>query len=125
MLNINSSTALERVLSMPIDQTLKRLLALRREQLAEYDDDLVSFLIVEAGDPIAAITASLGFSPFDEPCFEWVADHGGWLEAPVVFSDDGAGVVLIVQDRDGVDADLLALLRHYAVPAQGLGAETP
>ena len=138
MLSITSLAALARALDQPIDLTLKRLLALRHDQLAEYDDDLINFVVVQAGDPIAAVEATLGFSPlvdfvdgtpFDgpgySPPFEWCADHGGWLEAPIIFSDDGAGVVLIVQDHDGVDADLLSLLHAYAEPSQDLRTIAP
>lgn len=137
MLIIDSRPALARAMNEPIDPTLKRLLALRRDQLAEYDDDLTNFVIVQPGDTLAAIESALGFSPlrgvvdntpFGEPgfspVFEWAADHGGWLEAPIIFDDSGAGVVLIVQDQDGVDTDLLALLRAYAEPAQESWADS-
>jgi hypothetical protein len=138
MLSITSSAALARALDQPIDPTLKRLLALRRDQLAEYEDDLINFAIILPGDPIAAFELAFGFSPlvcpldgtpFKKPgyCppFEYAVDHVGWFEAPIIFSDDGAGVVLIVQDHDGVDADLLALMRAYAVPSQDLRTIVP
>lgn len=137
MLIINSRAAMTCVLNEPIDATLRMLLALRRDQLAEYDDDLINFVIVQPGDTLAAIEGALGFSPLRDvldntpfgepgfsPPFEWAADHRGWLEAPIIFDDSGAGVVLIVQDHDGVDADLLALLRAYAEPAQASWADT-
>jgi integrase len=133
MLIIDSSAALARALDQPIDPNLKRLLALRRDQLAEYEDDLINFVVVQPGDTIADVGGALGFSPFVSfvdgtpfgepgysPPFEWCADHGGLFEAPIIFSDDGAGVVLIVQNKDGMDADLLALMRAYAVVSQEL-----
>lgn len=138
MLTIKSSAALERALDTPLHPTLKRLLTLRRDQLAEFGDDLLNFVVIEPRDTIASITTALGVSPLAGiidgatsgtpdfvPAFEWVADHGGWLEVPFIFSDDGTGVVLIVQDDDGVDADLLALLRAYAVPSQARQAVLP
>jgi len=34
------------------------------------------------------------------------------FEAPIILSDDGFGIVLIVPDIEGVDLELLDLLRH-------------
>jgi hypothetical protein len=138
MLIIDSRPALAFALDRLEDPTLKRLLSLRRDQLAEYEDDLINFAIIRPGDPIAAFELAFGFSPlvciadgtpFGEPGysppFEYCADHGGWFEAPIILSDDGTGVVLIVQDEDGVDVDLIALMRAYAVPSQDLGTIAP
>jgi len=39
---------------------------------------------------------------------------GGVCEAPIILSDDGFGIVLIVPDIEGVDPELLDLLRRDA-----------
>jgi hypothetical protein len=48
------------------------------------------------------------------PSTEWIADHGSWFEAVYILSDDGFGVVLFVQNDEGVDPELLAMCREYA-----------
>lgn len=127
MFSIRSSVAMAQALDSPLDPALKHLLQERRDQLAEYElSDIASFLIVQPGDGIEAIEADLGFPimtnmvdgvryghPDFEPSWEYVVDHGGWFEAVYILSDDGFGHVLLVQDRAGVDPDLLALCREY------------
>lgn len=127
MLIINEAAGMVRALDAPLPSLIKRLLALRADLI-----DLATFVIVAPGDPIEAIEAGAGIpittslvdgSRFGEPgfmpSFEWVADHGGLFEAPFILTDDGAGVVLIVPDDEGVDQTLLSLLRAHADPALG------
>ncbi len=110
------------------------LLALVRQRItdtAEYVDhfsELVYFVIVEAGDVIAAVDAALAFPvmanrfdgiPFGAPAFtpSWdvLAEHPGWFELVYVLSDDGNGVTLFVSKAEGVPVALLAMCRAYAV----------
>jgi len=77
--------------------------------------DIVNWIVVAPGDTLADIKTAIGF-PIDAagPPWEWVEDHGVLYEAPIILSDDGFGVVLVVPDDEGVNAILLAALRRDA-----------
>lgn len=115
MISITNSAALARALDSPIDPALKRLLMLRRDQLlidTDYDlADLAHLICVEPADTIAEIEAVVGWPFMSSPAFEWVMDHDGILEAPVILNDSGYGIVLMVPQVPGVDPALLSLLR--------------
>jgi hypothetical protein len=132
MISIRSSADMARALASQLDVNLKRLLALRRDQLLEHDGydlgDLAHFLVAEPGDTIAELEGEAGVAiasnlvdgtRFGDPDFtdnfEFVQEHDrGWLEAVTILSDDGFGVALIVGDCPGTDPTLLALLRQHA-----------
>ena len=130
MISIKSTADMARALSLPIDAELKRLLALRRDQLLAHDGydlgALAHFVVVEPLDTLASIEGvvgvplsanlvdgsklgDLGFTAN----FEYVARHGTWFEAVMILSDDGFGVVLFVPDRPDTDTTLLALVRDH------------
>lgn len=120
MLNIASSAAMARVLASPIDDHLRRLLTLRRQQLSGHGDlgDLAHFVVAEGpSDTIAAIEAAAAYPIITDASFEWVADHGGLFEAVTILSDDGFGIVLFVPDAQGIDPELIALCREQATAA--------
>ena len=77
--------------------------------------DIVNWIVVAPGDTLADIETAIGF-PIDAagPPWEWVEDHGVVYEAPIILSDDGFGLVLIVPHDEGVNATLLAALRRDA-----------
>ncbi len=77
--------------------------------------DIVNWIVVAPGDALADIETAIGF-PTDAagPPWEWVEDHGILYEAPIILSDDGFGVVLVVPHDEGVNATLLAALRRDA-----------
>lgn len=127
MLIITDAAGIARALDTPLSSEIKRLLELRADLI-----DLATFVVVAPGDAVEAIEAAAGIpittnlvdgSRYGQsgfmPWFEWVADHGGLLEAPFILADDGAGVVLIVPDDDGIDAALLSMLRAHADRALG------
>jgi hypothetical protein len=77
--------------------------------------DIVNWIVVAPGDSLAVIETAIGFPINGEgPPWEWVEDHGVLYEAPIILSDDGFGVVLIVPDDAGVNATLLEALRRDA-----------
>ena len=131
MISIKSTADMARALSLPIDAELKRLLALRRDQLLAHDGydlgELAHFVVVEPLDTLATIEGVVGVplstnlvdgSCNDEPDFtanfEFVAHHGQWFEAVMILSDDGFGVVLFVPDHPDTDIALLALVRDHS-----------
>lgn len=131
MISIKRTADMDRALSLPIDAELKRLLALRRDQLLEHDGydfgELAHFVVVEPLDMLAAIEGAVGVplatnlvdgSNYGDPSFtanfEYVARHGTWFEAVMILSDDGFGVVLFVPDRPDTDTTLLALVRDHS-----------
>lgn len=130
MISIRSTADMARALALPIDAELKRLLALRRDQLLEhggYDlGELAHFFVVEPTDTVAAIEVAAGVplstnlvdgSKYGDPGFtsnfEYVAHHGPWFEAVMIVSDDGFGIVLFIPDRPDIDQILLGLVRNH------------
>ena len=118
MLIIDSTVAMARALERPIDEDLRRLLTLRRDQLARNSDDdlgtLALFIVVAPGECIFTIEAAAGYPVITTAAFEWVQRHGHWFEAVAILSDDGFATVLLVPDYEGVDMSLLDLIRGDA-----------
>lgn len=109
---IDTHTAMARALDQPLDPGLKRLLALRRDQMA--GDGEVRFVVVEASDTTTDIEATIGFPLLldDQPQWEWVERHGDIIEVAFIFGE--AADVLLVPNHDDTDANLIALLRLHA-----------
>lgn len=120
---ITDTATFNLAVNSPIDPAIKALLVMRRDQLlsdtlGEYDiGELAHWIIVAPGDPLAAIEVAAGFPIAHDPPWEWVLNHSGIMEAPIVISDDGFGVVLIVPLDQGIDRELLRLLQRDAVAA--------
>ena len=110
------------------DAELAELINTRVNELAEYTDeigDLVTFIVIQAGDAIETIDAALGFGilsnrfdriPFGAPGFtpSWdsLAEHADWFELTYVLSDDGFGIVVYVPRTAA--PELLAMCSRYA-----------
>jgi hypothetical protein len=108
---------------------LQRLLRQRFEQLSGYDfpiSDLARFHVIQPGDTFATIEDELGFAintnlvdgicfghPDFVPSWEHAQRHGSVYEITYILDDSGFGWVLYIQDRDGIDPDLLALCHAY------------
>lgn len=109
MLIIDTPTAFPAMLS----NRVRHILALRADLF-----DLATFIVIDAGDRKDDIEFAAGF-PIDPdyPPWEYVLDHRGVYEAPIITSDSGACTVLVVPDEQGVDPELLSLLRGQAEPA--------
>jgi len=99
------------------DPHLQRILRQRFEQLAEYGcpiSELARFHIVRPGDDVTKL-----FDGSNNPPFEWIEDHGGWFEAPIIMDDSGFGHVYFIPDCEGINPDLLSLCRRYATNKGG------
>lgn len=98
------------------DPHLQRILRQRFEQLAEYGgpvSDLARFHVVRPNDDVSDLLA-IDADGHAEPPWEWVDDHGGWFEAPIIMTDNGFGHVYFIPDRDDTNAELLSLCRRHA-----------
>lgn len=123
MIKIRSSEAVTGITSQEIRQLiLERIAEITQGEL--YDADVYGqFVLVEAGDCIADIEAVAGCQlvPAGDadfsPSFEWLVEWPCCFEAVFIFSDDGYGIDLLIPKTGGVDADLMAMCRKYAVPA--------
>src|SRR4051794_27069271 len=102
MLSITNGEALKRALSSPIDDRLKRLLQLRRDQVGGDIIDQTHFAIVQPADPPADLERPIGFSIFCNPAdggrfgepdwspgWEWIEDHGFASELCFIMDDSG------------------------------------
>jgi hypothetical protein len=117
MLIIKDGAGLEDALNSPLDPAIKALLQMRRDQLASDGcalAEIANWVIVGPGDSLSTIEATTGFPLEDPSPWEWVLDHGELYEAPIIVSDDGFGIVLIVPDCEVIVPTLLALLRRDA-----------
>jgi len=120
MIVITDVERLDTALASPLPDKIKDLLSLRRDQLltdtnGEYDlGELAHWVVVAQGDTLPVIEASINYPITPDPPWEWVLDHHGIFEAPIITSDSGFGVVLIVPDEPGVDPVLLSMLRRNA-----------
>lgn len=110
MIIIENDEALERILHSPLDGSLKALLRLRREQYGKDTplEQLGRIIIVQAGDKLADVARVTGWS-IDTA--EWVIDHGTVFETVQIESDDGFGIVLLI-DKAGIDPALAAILAN-------------
>lgn len=130
MLSIRNSADMNGALASLLDPVLRRLLTLRRDQLAEDGldlDEIVHIIIVRPGDTLVEVEAEAGVAiatnlvdgsrlgdPEFEPLFEYVTRKDGWLEAVMILSSDGFGLVLFVPDTIDVDPAISLLLRRHA-----------
>ncbi len=130
MHSIRNNADLDRALASLLDPALRRLLTLRRDQLAEDGldlDEIVHIIVVRPGDTLAEVEAEAGVAiatnlvdgsrlgdPEFEPLFEYVQRVDGWLEAVMILSDDGFGLVLFAPDTINVDPAISLLLRRHA-----------
>jgi hypothetical protein len=127
MLSISDGEALKCALRSPIDDRLKRLLTLRRDQLGGDITDQAHFAVVEPNDAAADLERTLGFSVFENPVdggrfgepdwtpgWEWIEDHGYAYELCFIMDDSGFGHVVMIPKAQGVDAELIRLCSTYS-----------
>ena len=70
---------------------------------------------------------SFGEARFGDPEFtpaaEVIEDRGAVYELVFISTDDGGGIAIFVPKADGVDSELLAMCRQFAVPARDVAAQ--
>lgn len=118
---IRTAEDMVRALTSPLDPDLKALLQEQADRLDTYQEydlsELAQFLIIQQGDTLEEIDAALGWALLEGGSFakpvELIARRGGWIEVVFILSDDGFGLVLLVQKEEGIDPDLLALCQRH------------
>lgn len=103
------------------DPRLQCVLRQRFEELAEYGcpiSDLARFHLVRPDDDVSELLTN-HIDGSNEPSWEWVGDHGGWFEAPIIMDDSGFGHVYFIPDREDTNPALLTLCRLHAIKQDG------
>ena len=122
------------------DPEIRNLVKLRFAQICSgetHDPDRHGYmLVVEPGDTVQTIERQSGIAVltdlFGETCFgdpefppgaEVIEEHRSCYELVFIFSDDGYGIEIFVPKVDGIDPDLLAMCRQFAVPARDVSQQ--
>ena len=122
------------------DLEIRNLVKLRFAQVCSgetYDPERHGYmLVVEPGDTVQTIerqsgipvlTDLFGEARFGDPEFtpaaEVIEDRGTVYELVFIFTDDGYGIEIFVPKVDGVDPELLAMCRQFAVPARDVAPQ--
>lgn len=118
MLSLRDDVSLDWALRDPLPLPLRRLMADRRSAL---DADLpfaeqAQFIVVEPGDTIADIEADIEMIIRPDadgwPKWEWVVFHPSYcFETVFVVNDWGYAIVLFIQAIEGMDPELMELVR--------------
>ena len=112
----------------PVSDVLRQLIADRVHDWAATELlDLTYLLIVEPRDTEQSLVDAVGYSPlvntldgkrFGDPAFapqfDWLERHAECWELVQTVANDGAAIVILIRDAEGVDPQLLALCREYA-----------
>ncbi len=118
MIVIRTAEDMARAVDSPRAPFPKVRLQGHAERLAEYDDyppeELALFVIVQPGDTLVSLEQETGLSfvqngtlRFSPECLE---REGDWLEATMILSDDGFGLVLLVRPEAVTDPELSGLI---------------
>ena len=127
MIVIRTAEAMARALDSPIDPTLKQCLQGHWDRLSEWEDselrELALFLIAQPGDTIEQVEAAFGQPLVRDSKFcslpELTEQHGGWIEVTFILSDDGFGLILLVQVDPGADNELIAACHNAVADIDG------
>ena len=115
MRSLTTRDAVTAALSDPtLDPSLRALIGLRvwqvdtdrRRPLGE----VLQVVVVQPGDPPDVIHEAVGFpicwDQAEQPGWEWMNDHGSWLELAYVLTDD-FGLLVFVPDHPDTNPTLL------------------
>lgn len=121
MISMTDDASIASALKQPLHLELVDLVR-RRRAILGYDlpfTDMAHFVIIEPGDTIDDIEAAISWPVRPDldtgvPAWEWVLVHEDvCYETVFVLSDDGYAVVLFVQVAEGMDPELMGLLRAF------------
>jgi hypothetical protein len=109
MLIISTHGELANVANTHADATLRHLLSVQVERLADYDlSEIATLIVVQPHDDLNALDTALGRPLTSLLPAELVERQARWLQCVFIISDDGFGLVLFIP----ADADpaVLALV---------------
>ena len=127
MLSLYDLDTMTAALSLPLDPTLHRLLADRiHDTVACGLGDMTHIIVVQPGDGEADFITEAAFSPFwnptsaarygdpeFEPQWDWAGKQDGWFEWIKTIGNGGFAFIVLVPDREEIDAPLLAMCRAF------------
>lgn len=116
MIVIRTAEDMACVLATTPDTQMKELLTAHAERLADYDlEDVAEFVIVQPGDTLDAIEEACQLRLVEGDTFlspvELITEHALWYEVVWILSDDGFGLVLLVNKAEGTEPQVLAACR--------------
>lgn len=100
MISIRTAEALLCLAATHPDATLRQLLSIQAERLADYDlSEIAMLIVVEPSDTLEALEVAIG-RPLRSmlPC-ELTVRHGDVTEWTFILSDDGFGLILYIPDN--------------------------
>ena len=109
MHDLRNIAAVEALLTQPLNQNLKTLLADRLADTIHCGlQDYTHVLVVEAEDTEAAIVEAIGFSPLQtridrvRNCLdcEWLEHHDGWWELLYTVGNNGFAYIVLAEDTE-------------------------
>lgn len=115
MIVIRTAEEMVRALDSPLEPTLKQRLRDHWQRLSVWGDyelsELAVFLIVQSGDTLEQAETAFGQPLVLDSRFcllpELVEQHSGCIEVTFILSDDGFGLILLVQADHYADNDLI------------------
>lgn len=127
MIVIRTAEEMARALDSPLEPTLKQRLQTHWDRLSEWEDyeisELAVFLIAQPGDTLEQAEAAFGQPLVRDSRFcllpEIVEQHGGWMECTMILSDDGYGLILLVQVDSKTDSRLLVACNNAGADIDG------
>lgn len=116
MNTIRTAEELARLLASTSDPELQAILTGHQLRLSAYADfafeELAIILLAEPCDTLANLLAAGGAGEDTIP--ELVIHHQRWLEATFLLSDDGFGLILLVDHTESANAELLTAINTLA-----------
>lgn len=100
------------------DPAIRQMILQRIDAIASdepYDAHLHGYFVFVEGDPLNTINKQVGFDLLAKP-YEILEEYPDCYDLLYIVSDDGFAVELFVPKAAGIDPDLMAMCRRYAVP---------
>jgi hypothetical protein len=114
MILIRTAEAMTLAIETSPDPELRSLLTQHAERLEGYSfEEVAEFMIVQPGDTLDERLVAEGRFAFP---VEIIAEHTNWFEVVWIMSDDGYGLVLLIE-KAATDTHALAACRHALLDA--------
>ncbi|NTZ42882.1 hypothetical protein G7A66_07230 [Altererythrobacter sp. SALINAS58] len=128
MLSLPDANAIRAALREPLDPKLHTILAAKLASVeANGLENLTHVVVVQAGTTEEELQQELGWSPLQNPIdgvrygeaefvpyWSFLQDLGGVYELIQPVGNSGFAYIVVIEDREGVPAELLRMCRQYA-----------